>query len=311
MGARYRYSPYGKLEAKDNDTPDTRSELGYTDALSLTGDLVYLKARVYDAGLKRFIQAESVDRLRYAYVWGDPANLSDSTGLMGIDFGLAQMNTAFVESRKLENARITDAQQRLAAREDQNQSLETQAKMESKDTSDAGMANEATASAVKPSIQTIRAELTSLAERYGIPGPLVLAIARTESNFNVDAKNENRDKEGNVTSNDYGLMQINSGNIGGSVAGPDGKSFVIPDAVKTDWKANATAGVALVAQEYRRATRDQPNGTSESRAQQAYSAYNGGPILKDRYKLTGRNDGFYDRRDRNFLANYRIEAKTP
>ncbi len=64
-----------------NETEATRSELGYTNALRLTGSLLYLKTRVYDAEARVFVQPDTVDRLRYAYVTGDPANLNDPTGL--------------------------------------------------------------------------------------------------------------------------------------------------------------------------------------------------------------------------------------
>jgi RHS repeat-associated protein len=85
-GARYRYSPYGELEFAENDVEGvTRSELGYTNALRLTGQLTYLKTRVYDAAARVFIQPDSVDRLRYAYVVGDPANRSDPTGLLMVE----------------------------------------------------------------------------------------------------------------------------------------------------------------------------------------------------------------------------------
>jgi RHS repeat-associated protein len=82
LGAQYRYDPYGKLQVALNETAATASEYGYTNALRLTGDLWHLKARVYDAAARVFLQPDSVDRYRYAYVWGDPANLSDPTGLL-------------------------------------------------------------------------------------------------------------------------------------------------------------------------------------------------------------------------------------
>lgn len=81
LGAQYRYDPYGKLVVAYGETAANASELGYTNALRLSGNLWYLKARVYDAELKTFLTADSVDRYRYAYVWGDPANLSDPSGL--------------------------------------------------------------------------------------------------------------------------------------------------------------------------------------------------------------------------------------
>jgi RHS repeat-associated protein len=81
LGAQYRFDPYGKVQVALNETATTASELGYTNGLRLSGSLIYLKARVYDAEARVFLQADSVDRYRYAYVWGDPVNLSDPTGL--------------------------------------------------------------------------------------------------------------------------------------------------------------------------------------------------------------------------------------
>lgn len=86
VGAQYRYDPYGKLVVAHGETAANASELGYTNALRLSGNLWYLKARVYDAELKTFLTADSVDRYRYAYVWGDPANLSDPSGLAPVAF---------------------------------------------------------------------------------------------------------------------------------------------------------------------------------------------------------------------------------
>jgi RHS repeat-associated protein len=82
MGAQYRYDPYGKIEATVGETELTRSELGYANALRLTGGLLHLKNRVYDVEARLFVQADVVDRLRYAYVAGDPVNYSDPSGLV-------------------------------------------------------------------------------------------------------------------------------------------------------------------------------------------------------------------------------------
>ena len=136
---------------------------------------------------------------------------------------------------------------------------------------------------------------------------MILATAQTESNFNVNAVNDNLNSKGQVTSTDYGVMQVNSKNIGGTAIGPDGKSFTITDSIKSDWKANANAGVAIAAQEYRAAVKAQPNGTAESRAQQTYSGYNAGPGGRSRYTETGSFHGFADKRDYNFLMNYRSQ----
>ncbi len=85
VGAAYRYDAYGALDAVTNETEATRSELGYTNALLLSGSLIYLKTRVYDTKARLFIQSDIVDRLRYAYVAGDPVNSSDPTGLAAIE----------------------------------------------------------------------------------------------------------------------------------------------------------------------------------------------------------------------------------
>lgn len=82
-----------------------------------------------------------------------------------------------------------------------------------------------------PTQKEVLAELKSLATQFGIPQAVVLATAQTESSLDVNAKNTNYniDASGNkiATSIDYGVMQVNSKNIGQTAAGPDGKSFVI------------------------------------------------------------------------------------
>jgi RHS repeat-associated protein len=165
-----------------------------------------------------------------------------------------------------------------------------------------------TQQAQNPTTDQIRTELSNLAAAYGVPAPVVLAVAGTESNFDVNSVNTNKNKKGQITSTDYGLMQVNSKNIGKTVTGPDGKSFTITDAIKTDWMANANVGTALVAQEYKAALRSQPDGTAQTLAQQAYSGYNAGPGGRNRYTRTGPFGGFADKRDRNFLNNYLLET---
>jgi len=80
-GADYRYDPYGRLAASAGVTAATASDLGYEDALTLTGGLLHLNARDYDPALRRFLQPDTVDPLRYTYVEGDPANRVDPSGL--------------------------------------------------------------------------------------------------------------------------------------------------------------------------------------------------------------------------------------
>jgi hypothetical protein len=163
--------------------------------------------------------------------------------------------------------------------------------------------------AQRPTAAQVRAELTSLATSYGVPAAVVLAVAQTESSLNVSAKNENKNTKGHVTSTDYGVMQVNGGNEGASVKGPNGKPFTISTAIEDNWKANANAGVALLAVEWRAAVTDQPNGSQQTRAQQAYSGYNAGPGGRGRYLETGHNGGFADKRDEHFLENYNKEIR--
>ncbi|MFO0582836.1 MAG: RHS repeat-associated core domain-containing protein [Anaeromyxobacter sp.] len=83
-GTFYRYTPYGEVDLT-NETDANRSELGselgYANALRLTGGLLHLVHRAYDTESKVFVQSDVVDRLRYAYAGGDPINRSDPTGL--------------------------------------------------------------------------------------------------------------------------------------------------------------------------------------------------------------------------------------
>jgi RHS repeat-associated protein len=83
MGAQYRYGPYGEIRSF-GETAANRSELGFTGALRLGGDLVHLKARAYHAGLRKFLQPDSVDPYRYTYAIGNPVNYVDLLGLQAV-----------------------------------------------------------------------------------------------------------------------------------------------------------------------------------------------------------------------------------
>lgn len=164
-----------------------------------------------------------------------------------------------------------------------------------------------------PTQKEIIAEVNRLADQYGVPQPIMRAVVKTESNFNIHEINENKNAKGQVTSTDYGLFQVNSKNIGGTTTGPDGKSFKITDAIKTDWKANANAGAALVSEAYKTAVKEQNPSSEQDRGQQTYSQYNAGPGGRDKYLSPGPakppNNGFADKRDSNYLNNYREEQK--
>ena len=160
-----------------------------------------------------------------------------------------------------------------------------------------------------PSKQEVIRQINSLADAYKVPRETMRAVVRTESNFDVHAKNENKNKKGKVTSTDYGLFQINSKLIGSKVTGSNGKKFTITQSIKTDWKVNANAGAALVSQAYKTAVKEQTPGNEEDRAQQTYSQYNAGPGKRDRYLKTDKNGNFADKRDEHFLDNYYSEQK--
>lgn len=83
-------------------------------------------------------------------------------------------------------------------------------------------------------------------------------------------------------STDHGLMQIHGKTwFGKSVKGPDGHPFRIGEEVKNDWKANARAGVAILADAYRLAELEPKPGTSpQDLVQQTYSQYNGELVLE-------------------------------
>ena len=170
-----------------------------------------------------------------------------------------------------------------------------------------------------PTHEDVLNYLGQLADDYRLPRRLVYAVANAESSMNVNLVHQNgsHDRHGHerrdrrehplIRSTDYGVMQINSSNIGRQVDDAHGHRFVIGQDVRTDWRANARAGVALLAPAYRLAELEQGHGANEEdHAQQAYSQYNtGNPRLRDRY-LRQRSDGMpRNGADRNFLEKYR------
>ncbi len=171
-----------------------------------------------------------------------------------------------------------------------------------------------------PSHDEVLNYLGRLADDYHLPRKAVYAVAHAESDFNVNLVKRNlaRDAKGHVRhdahgnsiirSIDYGVMQVNSGNINaGPVKDAHGNKFVISDDVKSDWRANARAGVAILAPACHLAELEQgPGATMEDHAQQAYSQYNSGKErLRERY-LNEKRDGIpKNDADRNFLRRYR------
>jgi soluble lytic murein transglycosylase-like protein len=153
--------------------------------------------------------------------------------------------------------------------------------------------------------------LGQLAKDYHLPAEFVYAVADAESSVNPNEReklNYSKDRHGNriVKSRDYGLMQINDTTVGTEVKDAQGRRFKIGEDVKADWRANARAGVAILAGAYHLAELEQgPGATEEDHAQQAYSQYNTGkPKLRDRY-LKGKDGVPQHKSDRNFIQKYK------
>jgi soluble lytic murein transglycosylase-like protein len=170
-----------------------------------------------------------------------------------------------------------------------------------------------------PTREEVLNYLGELAKDYHLPPKLVYSVADAESSVNpkidpqpnYETRHGKRvlDEHGNpiVKSWDYGLMQINSPRIGHDVVkDPHGHPFKIEEDVRSDWRANARAGVATLAPAYHLAELEQgPGATEEDHAQQVYSQYNGGsPKTRERY-LKEKHGIPEDRADRNFLKKYR------
>ena len=147
----------------------------------------------------------------------------------------------------------------------------------------------------KPTPRQVRQHLAALAGAYGLPAPLVHAVAQTGGGFDTGKKRpvaqpfraeafsaRDLDPENKA----YGVMQVRDDQIGNTVRTPDGSSFQIGEDIKSDWKANAQAGVALLAQHYQLAGLENPFGSEQERAQQAYAGYSGGAPYRDRYLQT-------------------------
>jgi hypothetical protein len=165
-----------------------------------------------------------------------------------------------------------------------------------------------------PTPDEVKNHLASLADAYGLPVELVHAVAQTESGFDTDkvrAKPGAGSDAFGPESNGYGAMQVSDTQIGKTVRDADGATFRIGEDIKNDWKANAEAGVALLAQHYQLARLEQPFASAEEHAQQAYSGYSAGNSFRDRYLATRGDDLPANRDDRAFLENLQDAPGTP
>jgi|SRR5208283_792460 len=160
----------------------------------------------------------------------------------------------------------------------------------------------------KPARAQVREYLGALASTYGLPAGLVRAVAQTESNFDTGHTRAKRATTSDVFDPEnmaYGLMQVRDDQIGQTVPAPDGSAHKIGNDIKTDWRTNARAGVALLAQQYHLATLENPFGSESEHAQQAYAGYSGGTSYRARYLQTlsySNRPAHPD--DRSFLKNF-------
>jgi Transglycosylase SLT domain len=121
-----------------------------------------------------------------------------------------------------------------------------------------------------PAREEVLNYLGALAKDYHLPPKLVYAVADAESGVDPEAPPHPNylrrngkivhDKHGNpvIKNWDYGMMQVNSSDINkGEVRDARKHPFKIGEDVKTVWKANARAGVALLVPAYRLAEMEQ------------------------------------------------------
>ena len=128
--------------------------------------------------------------------------------------------------------------------------------------------------------------LARWADAYGLPRNLVQAVARTASGFDANKISAQPQetfgdsaREFDPENKSYGLMQVSDAHIGQTVRDPNGEPFRIGQNVKYDWKANARAGVALLAQQHQLAQLEQPYASPREHAQQASLDYLAGHTL--------------------------------
>jgi RHS repeat-associated protein len=83
----YQYDVYGGVRAQTGTTPN---EFTYTGEQVDSSGLEYLRARYYDSATGRFLSSDPLavqpgwTGHRFAYVDGNPVNLTDPLGLCGV-----------------------------------------------------------------------------------------------------------------------------------------------------------------------------------------------------------------------------------
>jgi RHS repeat-associated protein len=142
-----------------------------------------------------------------------------------------------------------------------------------------------------PSRQEIIDYITQQCEKIGLSVQIGLATAWTESGMKQFYDNgktsicENKDKNNNLTSTDWGMMQINDKAWNGV--------FDFND-IKSDWQYNVNAGLGIALMNYMAAEKAEESDLARA----TYSGYNAGTGNMDRYRTES------DYRDINFWNNY-------
>ena len=107
--------------------------------------------------------------------------------------------------------------------------------------------------------QPVQIAIQDAADRFNVPKELAMAVAKHESGFNPNATYQNKNKQGVVTSTDWGVMQLNDATV---------KTLGVKNPL--DPMENIEAGVGLLADLLKRYQGDQ------TKALAAYSAGVGG-----------------------------------
>jgi hypothetical protein len=142
-----------------------------------------------------------------------------------------------------------------------------------------------------PSYTEIIDYITEASKRLGLPPQIGLAAAWTENKmtqFEDDgrpSRGDNKNSAGEITSSDWGLMQLNDYWL---------RNEYDFEKIKSDWRYNVDAGLNELTKNYKAAL----NKGETDVARAVYSGYNAGSSNMARYRNTT------DARDENFFKYY-------
>lgn len=113
--------------------------------------------------------------------------------------------------------------------------------------------------------QQVMQYVVEQAKAFGVPATIALATAAQESSFNLNVPMSK--------TNDVGVMQVNLGHVGRELTDASGKSYVVSgDKLKNDWRYNVRAGMSILRDSYRFASKHAPNDVVRA----TYARYNAG-----------------------------------